>query len=550
MKERILKVLKELTAIDSVSASTRENQAAVFIHHVLGAVPYFQRHPELYGARTIPGDPLKRDIVYALVRGRAKAAIILLGHYDVVEVEDYGRIRDYAFDIDRLPEQLAGMDIDDDARRDLESGEWIFGRGAADMKGGVAIHLDYLEEYSQNPGEGSLLFIAVPDEESYSLGMRKAVELLTELRERWDLEYELLINTEPTHREGGRQILPIGTGGKCLPVALVQGKKAHAGAVFDGMNPIGVLGNIFAATELSMDFVDLKGDEATMPPSWTFFKDLKDTYDVSLPVWAAGYFNVLSFYTTPTEVMERLKGICRRAFEDYLDKTQEAFLKYHALRSRRPERDIPREYRIMDFRELIAHCREQRGEEFEEFYRNLYGDIKARVQANELNYPGATIRIMRGVLEFSGITAPAAVLGFAPPYYPAMCSTGISGKEGRIMDYFEVIREYSATEYGIDIRPEQYAVGLSDCSYAAIDRPFDYRSFADNAPLWGDLYHIDFDLIEGLNVPCMILGPYSKDYHRMTERVQREDLTNRIPALIRRIGSHVFAHAGEYRTGE
>ncbi|MDR1374647.1 MAG: M20/M25/M40 family metallo-hydrolase, partial [Treponema sp.] len=395
MKERILKTLKELTAIDSISASPRENQAAVFIRRTLETVPYFQRRPELCGARTIAGDPLKRDIVYGMVRGSSKTAIILLGHYDVVEVEDYGRIRDYAFDIVRLPEQLAGMDIDDEARRDLESGEWIFGRGAADMKGGLAIHLDYLEEYSQNPHGGSLLFIAVPDEESYSLGMRKAVELLAELQERWDLRYELLINMEPTRRDAGRQILPIGTGGKCLPVALVQGKKAHAGAVFDGLNPIGVLGNIFAATELSMDFVDLKGDEATMPPSWTYFKDLKDTYDVSLPVWAAGYFNVLSFYTTPTEVMERLKGICGRAFEDYLDKTHDAFLKYHALRSRRPERDISREYRVMDFRELTAYCRERQGEEFEDFYKNRYQDIKDRIQANELNYPGATIRIMR-----------------------------------------------------------------------------------------------------------------------------------------------------------
>jgi arginine utilization protein RocB len=152
---------------------------------------------------------------------------------------------------------------------------------------------------------------------------------------------------------------------------------------------------------------------------------------------------------------------------------------------------------------------------------------------------------MREVLEFSGITAPAAILGFAPPYYPAMCSAGISGKQGRIMEYFEVIRQYSAAEYGIDITPEQYTVSLSDCSYAAIDRPFDYRSFADNAPLWGDLYHIDFDLIEKINVPCMILGPYSKDYHRMTERVHTEDLTNRVPALLRRIGAHIFAEAGE-----
>jgi arginine utilization protein RocB len=545
MKDRILSLLRDLTAIDSVSSTDRENRAAEYLHRVLGSFPYFKLHPELFGARRIAGDSLERDIVYGLVRGKTAGTVILLGHYDVVEVEDFGRIRDYAFDMEKLPEHLAAMDIDDDARRDLESGEWIFGRGTADMKGGVVINLDYLEEYSRSPGGGNLLFLAVPDEESYSLGMRKAVELLVELRERFSLDYELLMNMEPTHREEGRQITLIGTGGKCLPVALVQGKKAHAGAVFDGLNPIGVLGNIYAATELSMDFVDIKGEEATMPPSWTFFKDLKDTYDVSLPVWAAGYFNVLSFYTTPAEVLERLKGISHRAFTDYLDKTQEAFLKYHALRSRRPDREIPRDYQVLDFGELMAYCREQRGEEFGIFYQNLYRQIRDRLQTNELNYPSATIQIMRGVLEFSGITSPAAVLGFAPPYYPAMCSTGIKGKEGRVMEYFEVLRKYSEAEYGIGMRAEHYAVGLSDCSYAAIDRPFDYREFADNTPLWGDLYQIDFNLIEKINVPCMILGPYSKDYHRMTERVQKADLTDRIPALARRLGDYVFAQSGK-----
>jgi arginine utilization protein RocB len=551
MKERILSLLKDLTAIDSISASTRENRAAVFLRRTLEAIPYFKLHPELTEARPIAGDPLGRDIVYGLVRGKGAAqsaatgaTLILMGHYDVVEVEDYGRIRDYAFDITALPAQMADMDIDEETRRDLESGEWIFGRGAADMKGGLVAGLDYLEEYSQNPGGGNLLFLAVPDEESYSLGMRRAVEILVELRERWGLEYELLVNMEPTHREGGRQLVPIGTGGKCLPVALVQGKKAHAGAVFDGLNPVAVLGNIFSATDLCLDFVDTQGDEATMPPSWTYFKDMKDTYDVSLPVWAAGYFNVLSFYTTPEEVLGRLKTIARQAFDDYLDKIQGALTKYQALRSREP-RTISREYQILDFGELMAYCRKLRGAEFETFYQNQYQEIKDRIQKNELNYPAATIQIMRGVLEFSGLTCPAAILGFAPPYYPAMCSTGIPGKEGRILEYFEVLRQFSTAQYGIDLQPVHYAVGLSDCSYAAIDKPFNYRQFADNAPLWGDLYHIDFDRIEKINVPCIILGPYSKDYHRMTERVFTEDLTVRIPAMLRHLGAFVFARSGK-----
>ena len=40
--------------------------------------------------------------------------------------------------------------------------------------------------------------------------------------------------------------------------------------------------------------MDLYEEEATMPPTWLKFRDLKEVYDVSIPTKAAGYFTVLS----------------------------------------------------------------------------------------------------------------------------------------------------------------------------------------------------------------------------------------------------------------
>ena len=45
--------------------------------------------------------------------------------------------------------------------------------------------------------DGNVLFLSVPDEESYSVGMRGAAGFLADLREREKLSYDLLIDLEP-----------------------------------------------------------------------------------------------------------------------------------------------------------------------------------------------------------------------------------------------------------------------------------------------------------------------------------------------------------------
>jgi arginine utilization protein RocB len=62
-----------------------------------------------------------------------------------------------------------------EARNDLESGDYIFGRGTADMKGGGSIQLALFKRYSElEDFPGNILLIAVPDEENLSAGMLSA----------------------------------------------------------------------------------------------------------------------------------------------------------------------------------------------------------------------------------------------------------------------------------------------------------------------------------------------------------------------------------------
>ena len=69
--------------------------------------------------------------------------------------------------------------------------------------------------------------------------------------------------------------------------------------------------------------------------------------------------------------------------------------------------------------------------------------MEQKIQNGETNYPQATIELMTEVLDWSGITTPLMVLGFAPPLYPAYHSNQMAGKEGVGSFLFRKIKKVS-----------------------------------------------------------------------------------------------------------
>lgn len=265
-----------------------------------------------------------------------KNTIISSGHIDVVSAEVYGREEDLAFQMDgALEAAIAGKAMSADARADLESGEWIWGRGVADMKGGMAIHTELFADYAAmaEKGEltGSLLFMPVPDEESYSAGMREGAVLMHELKAKYDLNFILLVDPEPNTFVDGAQIMAVGSVGKTMPVVLAQGERAHVGNCFGGISAVGILANIFSKSDSSLLFSDSYEGESTMPPTWTNFRDKKDLYDVSIPHRATGYMTVLSFYSTPDETLGKLKALSVTAFEEYVAHRNAIYQEYKKI---------------------------------------------------------------------------------------------------------------------------------------------------------------------------------------------------------------------------
>jgi arginine utilization protein RocB len=541
MQEKIYQLMKELVAIESVSCVRGEVEAAQFIYDYFMDMPYFKANPGHAGLYKIKGDPHDRFVPYAFIRGNSPKTVVIMGHFDVVGTEDYGEAEPLAFTIgEELERALAAKDLDAEARVDMDSGEWIWGRGVADMKGGLAVNMVLAEGFAERAlaGDlpGSLFFMGVPDEESYSSGMRAGVTLLSEFKEKENLDLRLLIDPEPnTVTDEGAQVINIGSVGKTLPVVMVQGVTAHVGARFDGISPLAILTRIELATDESLEFTDSYQSEATLPPSWANLRDRKEVYDASIPYRAAGYMTVLSFTSTPDEILEKLRSISEKAFREAVAALDALYQEYKKLDSSETKERIYYEPLVMTFGELCSKLKEERGGAFDDFYRAAYADISEKIADGSVNYPGGTVELMEKVLNFADIKQPLVLLGFAPPYYPAVHSDMIPGCEGAGTAVFKRLEALSTELFGQDLVPENYAMGISDLSYCAVNRPFDTDAYSDNTPIWGDLYSIDFEGIANLNVPNILYGPTYKNPHQWTERVNKKSLLEVVPAVTARI---------------
>ncbi len=513
LKERVLQIAKEMVGIYSPTNTAEEQKVEVYLLNLLQSMPYFKEHPENCGAFACADDCFERSTIYGLVLGKSKKTVVFMGHHDVVSTEVYGALENVATDVDVLVEKLKSVELNEEAFADLASGEWMWGRGTCDMKGGTAAQLAVLEKYSQNPDAGSILFVSVPDEEAFSVGMRSCLPLLKDLRERYGLEYEVAINCEPNSVEDGKQVIYSGSVGKMLPVVLAQGKAVQIGSYPQGVNPVAVLAEIICASEADYNISDTYGEESTVPPVWNFVRDLKPGYDFSLPRRGVGYCNVLTFSKTPEQIMNWFVDKCKVG-------AQAAMAKQGCGHS----------FKVMTYGELLQIAQTKTG--YEDFYKELQAVMTKKLQVEQLDFPSITLRAMEAVLDFTGIDEPVIIAAFAPPYYPALNSGKLVG-EG-----FKEVVEHVGTL--LPVKCKEYFMGISDCSYLGVDAEFDSKALAANMPCWGKLYSYDMEALAKLQIPFLLLGPWGKDLHQRTERVHIESLGVVLPKVLQGICKYIW----------
>ena len=152
--EEVKRLTSEMVAIPSINKEPHgETAVARYVYNYFMDLPYFKAHPEQVICFQTKDDFVERHSTLAYVKGTkgtSNRTVILIGHIDTVGVDDFGTIREYAFKTDELPQKLKEtFSLAPEVLADIESGDYMFGRGALDMKSGVAGHM-YLVKASLN----------------------------------------------------------------------------------------------------------------------------------------------------------------------------------------------------------------------------------------------------------------------------------------------------------------------------------------------------------------------------------------------------------------
>ncbi|MDR1650820.1 MAG: M20/M25/M40 family metallo-hydrolase [Synergistaceae bacterium] len=540
LKLRIETILKDLTAVYTPTGTAKERDVEAVYREWFKSVPYLASRPSQSGFFPIPNDPFGRTVPWCVIKGRGNETVVLLHHSDVVDTDDYGALRELAV----LPDELAAafasgkMDLGEDASKDMESGEWIFGRGTADMKGGAAVQMAVAEEYARRADmgamPGNIVLLGLPDEENLSAGGRAAPLVLKELREKFGLDYLYAVNSEPTDRTLGpdKPKIFVSSIGKVLPLIFVRGALAHAGRVYDGFSPARLLAHIVRRLDINPAFIDADGDVVSCPAAFLYMKDCKTAYDVSLPRSAAGVMNVMFLKKSVAEIIGIIRTNCEAAFGEAIEDAQKSFDEYGRAAGREP-RTLPWEVSVRLYSEVYKDALRSSGGNFSRAMKALAEDLKKRTDSGEINLVEASRRVVETTLLYTRRQSPEVVIAFAPPYYPVVNNSMLKDKAARAGEVCDAVIS-EASEAFADVHIKHCLAGMSDFSYFLRNPGEDgAECIKDLMPLWDGIYSIPFDAIAEISMPIINIGPWGKGIHTYRERVWAEDLFVRVPHLLK-----------------
>ena len=507
----IFKTLIRLCNIKSTSGTTEEMAATEGISSLISEIGYFKENTHALKIHEIENDPLKREFITAMYEGGdSKKIVVLLSHFDVVGIEEFGHLKEYAYSPVEYTKKLRYETLKGAAKKDLDTGDWLFGRGTMDMKCGLAIHIELLRYIYENTIEfdGNILLLTVPDEENSSAGMLSAVNYLSYLKGK-GYEIQSVINSEPYFEEfpgDENKYIYTGSVGKLLPFIFFAGVETHVGEPFNGISSSLMSSITTSLIEGNTQLCESYGCYTAPPPVCLKQEDLKSLYSVSTPCYSYAYYNYMTLTSSPEDVIDKIKGVCEKAFDMALDKMKIESGKYSALSGKKVP-GLNLKANIITYDELCKLL-ENRGIDIEH--------IKNKYKNSKLDTRDLTSAIVSDMLKFIPELRPIMVIGFAPPYYPHRKADTNSSN---ILDVCHKVMERSQNVFNERLSHKEFFPGLCDLSYLGLENTDDYYTLKSNMPVFGTSYNLPVDALSNINIGGMNISVMGKDAHKYTERL-------------------------------
>lgn len=542
-KDKIMNTMLKLVSEGSISGTEKENLGTDKIYEIVSHIPYFKDHRENLHKVSIKGDPLKRSFIAALYIGNesCKKTLILTGHSDVVDVGEFGHLKDIAFDAVEYTKRVEELPLDEDALKDLHSGQWIFGRGTADMKYGVAMEIEVLRKLCEDDDfHGNILFLAVPGEESNSEGMLAAAPYLDKLQQE-GFEFIGLLLSEccipKTTGEDTKRIY-LGSCGKVMPLLFFVGKESHVCEPFNGFSANLLASEVNKQIEFSTEFCDVfksnKCTSITPPPVCLKQSDMKELYSVQSPLYAYSYYNVLTLDFSYDDFMNKLKEKCYCAFNNALEVLNKNKERYEKLTGEKIS-DSNIKPCIVTYDEIYNKVKETYGDEFDSYINE-----KIKLWKNEkIDNQKIAVNIIKETYERYPNKVPMIIIGYAPPYYPSKYINTDEASGKNFMTSIDEVLKYAESEFKVEIQKEDFFMGICDLCYTGVKKQ-QIEGISDNVLGINKNYDFPVESLKKLNIPSVVFGGFGKDFHKYSERLNIPYSLEVVPELYDRIAHNLF----------
>lgn len=540
-KEKFLDTLKKLVSAPSISGTEKENVAAKKIFEMILEIPYFQINKDLVEMVDIVGDPFNRKFVSAFYKSPIKTTdtVIITGHLDVVDVEDFGHLKEIAFNVDKYTSRVKELLHDTSSIKDLESGNYLFGRGTADMKYGIALCIEILREVSANPNyNGNILFLAVPGEESNSEGMLAVAPYIRNLIDKHNYNFLACCVTEcaiPRWNGDETKRIYTGTVGKVMPLFFVVGKETHVCDSLSGINPNLIISEINRLMEINADFCDFFMNESNPPPTCLKQTDLKDLYNVQTPLYAVSYYNLLTLRATGKDLMEKLQNLSYNAFNNVIEIIKDNANKFRNI-ANQDILEMNFSPCIMTFKEMFDKVNSITFGQFDKYIDNKVLEW----QSSNLNNQTIAINIIRETYENYPDKKPMIIISFAPPYYPHKHLDNTNEKEFNLSNAIDHTITYANEKFNLKMEKEHFYKAICDLSYTGIKDIESVKDILANMPSLNKSYNLPIDDLLNINIPGIVFGGYGKDFHKNSERISVPYSFDIVPELYLELLKKIF----------
>ena len=543
--EVVKNLTKELVEIPSIVKTLGEAHCARRIYEYYKEDPYFKENPEQLIFQQTEDDEIERYNVISMVRGTkgsSNKTVILMGHIDTVGVDDFEPLVEHAFSPDTLPQILRSLNFSEEVNKDIDSGDYMFGRGSLDMKSGLAGHMYLMKYFAKHPEEldGNIIAIASCDEEDNSHGIISALKILKEWKIKYSLDYLLGINADystPYHEEDENRYIYYGSIGKLLPSFYVAGKEGHVGQPFSALDPNQIVAEITKLINLNPDLSDKSQGEVTMPPISLKQSNLKDSYTAQTSLAAYSYYNYFVYNMNPSEVMDILREKAVEAFDNVIDNLNNSYRRFCEM-SNHIYSKLPWETRVYTWEEFYNELATIHGQKFTIYLHNFAKELKENNPAMDLRE--FSVKLVKEAWKWTMDKSPTIIIFYGSNFYGRIELLGETERERQIISSIEESIKFVQDYSDKPIVAKNFYPYISDMSYLGIsDTKESLKILEKNTPAWGSKYNHPVEDILDINVPVVNIGTYGKDGHQITERVHMkytfENLPNMTYNTIRRL---------------